>query len=398
MQAAFSQKPEIFPAPKVVKAVNDYADIIDAEAEKSLEQKLKSLRSQTKPEIQIAVVTVKTTGKQSIFDASLATAQGWAATAKDSQSDGLLIFIAADDRKYFTQTSSAIQKDLPDNVLGDLQRTFLVPAFREKKYAKGLTEAIDAIIEHLAQKRGFTFFPPINKVPTPPAKIYSFDDAKQMILVTTPNWNAMQGSLQRYERENSKSEWRRVGDEIKIVIGRSGLAWGEGLHDKSVLQSDQPIKKEGDGKSPAGIFALTSAFGTTKDTASIKLPYTPLGEYTECVDDVKSASYNRIVDRLKIGNFDWKSSEKMLEVGEQYSLGVFVAHNSNPPEKGKGSCIFLHIWKDENSPTAGCTAMRREDMDMILRWLDAKQNPVLVQFPATEYDRLSKKWKLPKNK
>ena len=132
------------------------------------------------------------------------------------------------------------------------------------------------------------------------------------------------------------------------------------------------FKREGDGKSPAGIFNLTSAFGSLSKPDVVKLPFTELISSTECVDDTKSANYNQIVDRYKIGNFDWKSSEKMLEVGAQYDLGVFVAHNSNPVKTGNGSCIFLHIWKDETGGTAGCTAMKREQIETLLGWLDTR--------------------------
>jgi D-alanyl-D-alanine dipeptidase len=222
-------------------------------------------------------------------------------------------------------------------------------------------------------------------------------DARQMVLVTTPDWNSIQGSLQLFERQKTREKWRQVGSEAKIVVGRTGLAWGTGLHSDTVFQENQPLKREGDGKSPAGVFRLTSAFGTVRDKRGFKLPYTFLEESTECVDDVKSSKYNLIVDRYKVGIFDWKSSEKMLEVGEQYSLGVFVAHNSNPIERGKGSCIFLHVWKDANSGTAGCTAMPRENLETILRWLDPGKNPVLVQLPQSEYSRLRDSWKLPKN-
>ena len=159
----------------------------------------------------------------------------------------------------------------------------------------------------------------------------------------------------------------------------------------------EPYKHEGDGKSPIGVFPLTTAFGTIEKPEYVKLPYTRLEEWTECVDDAESSFYNKIVNRMQVGNFDWKSSEKMLEIGEQYDLGVFIAYNSNPVRKSMGSCIFLHIWKDETSGTLGCTAMSRENIDMILRWLDASKNPFLVQMPAG-YIEYYNNWKLPKLK
>ena len=223
--------------------------------------------------------------------------------------------------------------------------------------------------------------------------------ARQMILVTTFDWNSVQGKLQRFERLKPKDKWHKVGAEAMIVVGRNGLAWGKGLHSDSIYQPAQQIKREGDGKSPAGVFSLTAAFGTVAvgQTTLVKLPYTPLVESTECVDDVKSGSYNTIVDRRQTGSLDWDSSEKMLAVGEPYALGIFVAHNSNPVRKGMGSCIFLHIWKNSETGTAGCTAMPKENISQIVQWLDPKAAPVLVQLPTEEFKKLRKQWQLPKN-
>ncbi|HQU86290.1 MAG TPA: L,D-transpeptidase family protein [Pyrinomonadaceae bacterium] len=215
--------------------------------------------------------------------------------------------------------------------------------------------------------------------------------------MTTSDWNAVNGTAQIFERKSAKSKWKSVGESFPVVVGRNGMAWGAGLNELPSDTGRLLLKVEGDGKSPAGIFALTSAFGSKEKADFIKFPYTKLGEYTECVDDVKSTHYNKIVDRMQVGNFDWKSSEKMLEVGEQYDLGVFVEHNSEK-QKGGGSCIFLHIWKDEQTGTAGCTAMARENIETVLKTLDAKKNPVLIQIPTETYNQFQTKWKLPKLK
>jgi D-alanyl-D-alanine dipeptidase len=217
----------------------------------------------------------------------------------------------------------------------------------------------------------------------------------QAVVVKTSDWNNFQGAAQRFERANVKSRWKPVGKSFPVVVGKNGLAWSD---DARMKAETQPHKVEGDGRAPAGIFDLTFAFGSPAKPADVKLPYTRLEEWTECVDDVKSSHYNKIVDRMKVGNFDWKSSEKMLEVGAQYELGVFVAHNSKPPVKGKGSCIFLHIWKDNSTGTAGCTAMARGDIEKILGWLAPDKKPVLVQMPAADYKRFQKLWKLPLTK
>ncbi len=227
--------------------------------------------------------------------------------------------------------------------------------------------------------------------------VYHFSDSLQTVVVTTKDWSTVQGSLQLFERKTTKSRWQKVGESFPIVVGKNGLAWSEDMSESlAKLKLKDPIiyKKEGDGKSPAGIFMLTSAFASTDQ--NVNLPFTKLAESTECVDDAKSNHYNKIVDKFRVGNYDWKSSEKMLEIGEQYELGIFVAHNSNPNVKGNGSCIFLHIWKDSISGTSGCTAMERPNIEKIFSWIDNKKNPFLIQLPQAEYKQLQTKWKLPK--
>lgn len=216
--------------------------------------------------------------------------------------------------------------------------------------------------------------------------------SRQALIVTTKDWQTIHGTAQLFERVNLKSAWKPVGKDFPVVVGKNGLGWSD---DARMKAETEPHKVEGDGKAPAGIFELTSAFGSSEKPAFVNLPYIKLEEWTECVDDTKSSHYNRIVDRMKVGNFDWNSSEKMLAVGEQYELGVFVAHNSNPPVKGKGSCIFLHIWKSDSTGTAGCTAMKRENIENLLRHLSPAKNPVLIQLPETNYKAYQKLWKLP---
>ncbi len=224
----------------------------------------------------------------------------------------------------------------------------------------------------------------------------AFKNSDQLILVTTPDWSSVPGTLRRFGWNASDAKWVEVGEKFPIVVGRNGLGWGRGLHPTNDLSG--PIKKEGDGKSPAGIFKLTSAFGREPlaQVTYIKLPYRELTPTIECVDDIKSTNYNRIVDRERIGTVDWDSSEKMRDIGEQYRLGVVVEHNMDPWINGGGSCIFVHIWKSDKTGTAGCTAMTGEKMEELLHWLDSVKHPVLVQLPEKEYQRLQKDWGLPK--
>jgi L,D-peptidoglycan transpeptidase YkuD (ErfK/YbiS/YcfS/YnhG family) len=218
-------------------------------------------------------------------------------------------------------------------------------------------------------------------------------DAEQVLVVITKDWNAVPGTMVRYERRSGSSKWHQVGATIPIVAGRSGLGWGRGLNPAVSLPG--PVKKEGDGKSPAGVFALGSAFGLEETVKGMKLPYQHLTSAIECVDDAKSEHYNTIVDRDHAGQVDWNSSEKMQSVGECYRLGVVVEHNTDPREPGGGSCVFLHIWTSPMTPTSGCTAMERKQMEKLAPWLDPAKHPALVQLPEAEYKELQKDWQLP---
>jgi len=231
--------------------------------------------------------------------------------------------------------------------------------------------------------------PAAGKTPAPLAR------ARQLVLVTTRGWDDVPGTLRRFERKGARGRWAQVGREVPVAVGRNGLGWGVGVIDAGGT-AEGPIKKEGDGKAPAGVFALGSAFGFApfREAAWLRVPYIPLTPTVECVDDTASRHYNLIVDRLAVGDFDWNSSERMRSV-EGYRWGLVVRHNAAPPVAGRGSCIFLHIWAGPGRGTAGCTAMAEERLTELLRWLDPPRLPLLVQLPETEYVRLRDAWRLP---
>ena len=103
-----------------------------------------------------SVLTVDTTGDQEIFDYSLAVARGWGIGPKDAQTPSFLLVVAIQDRKYFTQVSQHLEGDLPDGLVGRIQRERLVPQFRQGNYGKGIFDTVQAYIATLAVKRGFS--------------------------------------------------------------------------------------------------------------------------------------------------------------------------------------------------------------------------------------------------
>lgn len=148
--SAWSQN--VSPLPSPTGFVNDYAGVLDAQTKLSIETKIKEFSETTSPKVELAVAVVKTTGDRPIFDYSLAVARGWGIGTKNDDNPSALLLIAVDDRKYFTQVSKDLEDELPDGVVGSLQRQFLVPEFRKGNYGKGISDTIDAYIYTIRNK------------------------------------------------------------------------------------------------------------------------------------------------------------------------------------------------------------------------------------------------------
>ena len=142
------------PLPVPFTPIVDNANVIDAQTRERLESIYRNLKERAN--IEYAVLTVPTTGEQDIFDFSLAVARGWGIGPKDGEKAGLLLVVAVQDRKYFTQVSDHLEGDLPDGLVGIIQRERLVPEFRRQDYSAGILNTIQAYVATLAQKRGFS--------------------------------------------------------------------------------------------------------------------------------------------------------------------------------------------------------------------------------------------------
>lgn len=217
---------------------------------------------------------------------------------------------------------------------------------------------------------------------------------RQIIVAVTDSWGDFRATLYRFEL--SGGQWRRVGAAIPAVVGRSGLGWDPTLPERG---AGEPVKAEGDGRAPAGIFPLPLAMGfSPRPPAGVTLPYRDIGEGTHCVDDRSSRYYNRIVAERELpgtGEATWRSSERMWEMADMYRLLLVVGYNAEEPRAGAGSCIFVHVWRSAGEATAGCTALAGGDLATLMAWLRPESAPALVQLPREAYGRLWREWRLP---
>ena len=233
--------------------------------------------------------------------------------------------------------------------------------------------------------------------PSPVALPGRLASATQLVVVTTTGWDSTTGELRRFVRPSAGSPWQPDGAAVPIVVGQTGLAWGVGFDHLAADASTAagPTKVEGDGRSPAGIFPLDTAFGFAPPDSMrwVRLPYVAVTPTTECVDDTTSTHYNTVVDRRTVPRVDWQSAEHMRRIA-QYRLGVIIGYNA-PPVKARGSCIFFHIWGGPRSTTVGCTALDATELARLVAWIDPKARPVGVQLPASVYERMRGAWGLP---
>lgn len=168
-----------------------------------------------------------------------------------------------------------------------------------------------------------------------------------------------QVQVQAWERH--AGTWRPALTPMAAVIGRNGFAPPGG-------------KREGDGRTPAGLFPLEMAFGY--DAASpTRLPYRQAREGDLWVDDPASPDYNRWVRK---GETRATSFEELRRQDHLYKYGIVIGYNTDPVVPGAGSAIFLHIWPGPASTTAGCVALAEADLLKILAWLRPESHPVII--------------------
>ncbi len=156
---------------------------------------------------------------------------------------------------------------------------------------------------------------------------------------------------------------RFAGKSYKCAFGR----WG-------ILEN----KKEGDGVTPMGCFVLREVFYRPDKFAGppeTALPLRPLMESDGWSDDVNRPEYNKLVGLPYIG-----SHEKLWREDDIYDLIVVLGYNDSPPILGKGSAIFMHIARENYTPTDGCVALAKGDLLEILASVK-KETKICIGIP-----------------
>jgi len=184
-------------------------------------------------------------------------------------------------------------------------------------------------------------------------------DCRQAIVVRPQFGKKVDVTVRAFERA-AAGTWEEKFDPTPGTVGRNGITSAE-------------KKKEGDGCTPAGTYAVGPAFGYA-ESIDTKLTYRRASENDFWVDDAESPDYNRWV----VGKPAAKSFELMKRHDDLYEIGAVIRYNNDPVVPGKGSAIFLHVWPGPGKPTAGCVAVDKEVLKKLLHWLNDESRPRIV--------------------
>jgi L,D-peptidoglycan transpeptidase YkuD (ErfK/YbiS/YcfS/YnhG family) len=135
---------------------------------------------------------------------------------------------------------------------------------------------------------------------------------------------------------------------FKVAVGRGGIARD---------------KREGDGATPAGMQPLRRLLYRADRVARPRaaVPIEPIAPEDGWCDDPLDPAYNRQV-RLPYA----ASCEELWRRDGIYDLLGVLGWNDSPPERGRGSAIFLHVARPDFAPTEGCVAVALGDLRVLL--------------------------------
>ncbi len=153
----------------------------------------------------------------------------------------------------------------------------------------------------------------------------------------------------------SDGAYDRVGGPFSADVGRHGVGH----------------TREGEERTPSGVFTLTRAFGSLPRDG-IRLAYRRTNPDDWWDEDPSTAGYNEfVISRYSPGG----DSENLYYAGVAYSHAVVINYNTDPIVRGAGSGFFLHV--GDGQATAGCVAVTPRALDAIMRWLNPARHPVI---------------------
>ena len=185
------------------------------------------------------------------------------------------------------------------------------------------------------------------------------DSVNQLLVIYNETPESNSATLVAFEKKNKK--WITVFRPMEVGIGRNGFAApGE--------------KREGDSKSPTGLFRLGQLYGY-EETVDSRMPYRQSTLDDKWIDDPDSPDYNKPIK----GNTTAKSFENLKISSNEYKLCLVIEYNMHPIVKGMGSAIFMHLsYGDAPNPSSGCVVLTPNNLSLLLKWMNPGSKPSVL--------------------
>jgi L,D-peptidoglycan transpeptidase YkuD (ErfK/YbiS/YcfS/YnhG family) len=181
-----------------------------------------------------------------------------------------------------------------------------------------------------------------------------------MAYLTKTCYRPFQSIRIRAAAGNPRRGWLAAGGQrIPVALGRGGIIVN---------------KREGDGGTPKGTFRPRRLWWRAdRNTRPLTfLPIRAIGSEDAWCEDPSSRHYNRPIKLDRDRNGDRLKRDDHL-----YDFIVEIDHNTSPRIAGRGSAVFLHLAREDFSPTAGCVSMSKSAMLRLLRRLGPRTKIVI---------------------
>jgi L,D-peptidoglycan transpeptidase YkuD (ErfK/YbiS/YcfS/YnhG family) len=172
--------------------------------------------------------------------------------------------------------------------------------------------------------------------------------ARRLVFVTADTLASTTATVERFERVAPNASWQVSGGPATALIGHRGIAWAYAF--RSLARRGEPVKFEGDKRTPAGFYKIGRSFGFAP---SDRAGYMRIIDGMTCVNEPASPAYNTITWRATIG--PQVRGENMWRVPD-YRRGLLIDYPSDRKARG-GSCIFVHLQLPGKTGTSGCVAL-----------------------------------------
>ena len=196
-------------------------------------------------------------------------------------------------------------------------------------------------------------------------KLDAAGDAKQMLIVAAFSADATDAWISLHEKQSDGS-WHMVMTSPGF-IGKNGLG----------------KTREGDAKTPVGIFHFNRAFGIADDPGCA-IPYVKVDQDTDWFGEPRDGyRYNELVNLKDLPGLDLESgdSEHIIDYPYHYQYCLNISYNEEGTP-GLGSAIFLHCLAPAKPFTGGCVSIPEDHMRFVMQKVDGSTAVVIDTYEA----------------